>query len=87
MTADIIVDFDTHLKEGRVYLIEVENQIEPTGDDDQTFHRIDVYVVATSSELACYIVSQMYPDALSLIYSKEPIGEYDYAARRHRSNL
>lgn len=87
MIADLIVDFDTHIKQGRVYLVEVELEIPDAPDDVPSSITADVYVIATHHTLATYIVSQMYPDALSLSCSTESIGEYEYAARRNRSIL
>lgn len=83
----MIVDFDTHIKQGRVYLVEVELEIPDAPDDVPNCITADVYVVATHHTLATYIVSQMYPDALSISCSTDPIGEYEYAARRNRSIL
>ena len=85
--SDLIIDFETLLKQGRVYLVEIDLELQDTPDDVPNSINADVYVVATSSDLAHFIASQLYPDYISLAVNETPITEYEYAARRNRSVL
>lgn len=85
--SDLIVDFDSHLKSGHVYLVEVNMPLQDSPDDVPDDITADVYVVATSYYQAQYIAQTMYPDASCVSVYEDPVSEYDYAARRNRSIL
>lgn len=73
MSADLHCDFEYHLRKGHVWRVEVEIPIEPAGPDDVDFLQLSVDVVATSQNLAQYIVQELHPDCLSLCVSDEPL--------------
>lgn len=88
MTADITHDFEAHLRNGNVYLVEVQMGWED--EDSEPGHGTidyDVFLVAANGAQAHYIATTMYPDALSYAYSEDPIDEFTYVSRRHRSYL
>ena len=87
MMSDMIIDFENHLKNGKVYLVEVALPLQDAPEDVPSYINADVYVVATSPHLAQYIVHTMYPDAESSSAYPEPVTEYEYAARRNRGIL
>lgn len=87
MIADLVIDFEHHLKRGAVYLVEVELPWQDAPDEAPSSITADVYVVAVNHDQAQYIVSTMYPDYASISVHHEPITEYEYAARRNRSIL
>ena len=88
MIADIIVDMEQHVRDGHVYLVEVEL---PWHDEnaEPSYGAIsyDLYLIATSSHQASYIASCLYPAADGIFVNDEPITQYQYAARRNRSIL
>lgn len=73
MSADLHCDFEYHLQKGNVWRIEVEIPIEPAGPDDVDFLQLSVDVVATSQNLAQYIVQELHPDCLSIVVPDEPL--------------
>jgi hypothetical protein len=85
--SDLIIDFDNHLKNSKVYLVEIELPLQDTPDDVPSSITADVYVVANSYYQAQYIVQAMYPDCEGVSVYEEPITEYEYAARRNRGIL
>lgn len=85
--SDLIIDFESSLKHGNVYLVEVELPWQDAPDEAPSTITADVYVVAANLDLAQYIVSVMYPDYESISVYHEPITEYEYAARRNRGVL
>lgn len=87
MMSDLIIDFDSSLKHGHVYLVEVEMPLQDHPDDVPISISADVYLVARNYYQAQYIAQSMYPDALGISVYEEPISEYEYAARRNRSVL
>lgn len=87
MMSDLIVDFDNSLRNGHVYLVEVELPWQDAPDEAPSSITADVYVVAANYYQAQYIVQSMYPDASGMSVNEEPITEYEYAARRNRSML
>ena len=87
MMSDLIIDFDNSLKNGYVYLVEVEMPLQDAPDEAPNSITADVYVVANNHDLAQYIVATMYPDHSSISVYHEPITEFEYAARRHRGVL
>ena len=87
MISDLIIDFANHLKNARVYLVELQLELQDAPDDVPISISADVYVVANSYYQAQYIANTMYPDVLSIAVHENPITEYEYAARRNRSLL
>ena len=88
MIADVSVDFETHLKNGNVYLVELELPWEDDNAEPSSgCINYDVFLIAKSGAQAHYIATTLYPDALSYVYSDEPIDEYTYVSRRNRSLL
>jgi len=87
MMSDLVIDFESHLKHGSVYLVEVELPWQDHPDEAPSTIFTDVYVIAISFDQAQYIVSTMYPDYESISVNHEPITEFEYAARRNRSIL
>ena len=85
--SDLIIDFDHHLKNARVYLVELDLEYQDAPDDVPSSIGVDVYVVANSHYQAQYIANTMYPDVLSIAVHETPITEYEYVARRNRSIL
>lgn len=87
MMSDLIIDFDNHLKNGHVYLVELDLPWQDHPDEAPSSITADVYVIASNYYLAQYIANTMYPDVLSIHVYEDPITEYAYAARRNRSIL
>lgn len=87
MMSDLIIDFENHLKNGRVYLVELELPLQDAPDDAPNMITADVYIIANSLDQAQYIATTMYPDYESVGVYHEPVTEYEYAARRNRSVL
>lgn len=87
MIADLIVDFDSSLRTGNVYLVEVEMPLLDHPDDVPSSITADVYLIASSWFQAQYIARTLYPDSLGISVYEEPISEYNYAARRNRNIL
>ncbi len=87
MMSDMIVDFENSLKNGYVYLVEVELPMQDAPEDVPNSIIADLYLVASSWYQAQYIAQTMYPDAASVSVYEEPVNEFDYAARRNRSIL
>ena len=87
MTADLIVDFDNHLKHGSVYLVEFELEWQDHPDDAPNTITVDDYFIAPNPDLAQYIITTLYPECIGIFVHEEPITEYAYAARRNRSIL
>lgn len=73
MKHDINVSWNQHLKNGNVWKVSVELAIQDGPDDNPTYYTVSVDVVAPNRDLACYIVSTMYPDYESMSCSDEPI--------------
>lgn len=87
MMSDIVIDFDNHLKNGRVYLVEIETEYQDAPDDQLCTILIDMYVIANSYYMAQFIANSIYPDVAGIHVHEYPIDEYAYAARRNRSIL
>jgi hypothetical protein len=85
--SDLIIDFDDHLKNGRVYLVELDLEYQDAPDDVPSSISVDLYTIANSYYQAQYIANVMYPDVLSISVHETPITEYEYAARRNRGIL
>jgi len=73
MKHDVIVDWEQHLKNGHVWQIEIELPMQDQPEDEPNFLSVAVNVVAPTRDLACYIVSTMYPDYESMCSSEEPL--------------
>jgi len=87
MMSDMIIDFENHLKNGKVYLVEVALPLQDAPEDVPSYITADVYVVANNSHQALYIVNCMYPDNDGATTDDGPVTEYEYAARRNRGIL
>jgi hypothetical protein len=87
MMSDLIIDFDNSLKNGHVYLVELELPWQDHPDEAPNSITADIYLVASNWYQAQYIAQTMYPDAYGISVLEEPITEYEYAARRNRSVL
>jgi hypothetical protein len=84
MIADLIVDFDTHLTNGRVYLVELELPLQDAPDDVPSTLNVDYYVIANNHVQAMYFANSAYPDATGVFVHEEPVTPEEYAARRNR---
>ena len=73
MKHDMIVGWDQHLKSGHVWRIEIELPMQDQLKDEPNFLSVAVDVVAPTRDLACYIVSAMYPDYESMCSRDEPV--------------
>jgi len=73
MKHDMIVGWRQHLNNGNVWKIEIELPMQDTPGDDIYYYSVDVYVIAPTRDLACYITTTMYPDYESMCSSDEPI--------------
>ena len=73
MSSDVIVGWKQHIKKGNVWKVEIELPMQDTPGDDIYYYNVEVYVVAPTRDLACYIVSTMYPDYESMCSSEEPV--------------
>lgn len=87
MTADMIVDFDTHLTNGRVYLVELELPYQDEAEDAPSVINVDYYVIANNAIQAVYFANSAYPDAVGVHYEEDPITPEQYAARGNRGLL
>jgi hypothetical protein len=77
MTADLHIDYDAHLRSGRVWRVEVELPLEDAPDDVPNVIDVTVDVVAPNRDLAQYIAATIYPEYLSLCIDDEPISGLD----------
>ena len=73
MQPDMIVSWDNHLKHGNIWRIDVELPMQDAPDDAPNWLNVCVDVVAPTSNLAQYIVQEMYPDAMSIVTPDEPL--------------
>ncbi len=73
MTADLHVDYDVHLRSGRVWRVQLELPVE--GEPYCVYVSVDV--VAPNRDLAQYIAATIYPEYLSLCIDDEPISGPD----------
>jgi hypothetical protein len=88
MIADIIHDFDSHLDSGHVWLVELELEWSDENSEPSTgWYNVDTYVIAPNRDLAQYITTTLYPDALSYIINDQPITREGYVTRRDRSRV
>lgn len=81
MTADLIIDYDVHLRSGRVWRVEVEvplsDNVDELPEDVPTTISVAVDVVAPTRDLAQYIAATMYPTYTSLCIDEEPLSPND----------
>jgi len=73
MKPDMIVGWEQHLKNGNVWRIEIQLPMQDSPEDQKNWVDVAVDVVAPTRDLACYIVSTMYPDYDSMCSNDEPI--------------
>jgi len=73
MKPDTIVGWEQHLKNGNVWVVEVELAMQDGDSDIQRVYNVCVDVVAPNRDLAQYIVATMYPEYASLSVSDEPL--------------
>ena len=69
---DMIVGWEQHLKNGNLWRGEVELSMQGGDTDEQLYYNVAVDVVASTPELAQYIVTTMYPDYASVSVPDEP---------------
>ncbi len=73
MKCDMIVSWDKHLKNGNLWRVNVELPMQDAPEDAPNWLDVAVDVVAPNRDLACYIVSTMYPDYESMVSNDEPL--------------
>ena len=73
MSADMIVDYEAHLKSGRVWRVDISLPMQDCPEDNPDFLNVSVDVIAPNRDLAQYIVSVMYPDYDSLSIPDDPL--------------
>ena len=73
MQPDMTISWDQHLKHGNVWQVEVELAMQGGDTDEQLYYNVAVDVVASTPELAQYIVTTMYPDYESICVDDEPV--------------
>lgn len=73
MQPDMIVSWDSHLKHGNVWRIDIELPMLDAPDDAPNHLDVCVDVVAPTKNLAQYIAQEMYPDYLSIVIPDEPL--------------
>ena len=67
---DAVIDYDKHLSNGDVYRVTIRLPL--SNEDNEVLHyTVGVDLIATSSELARYIASTMYPEYDSISVSHE----------------
>ncbi len=86
MTADFVIDFESHLKRGDVYKVELQLPYE-LADGSGGYFDYDVYLVAQNANQAHYLANCMYPDAVSVAWSDDPITSGEYDSRRNTSKV
>ena len=72
MQPDMTISWEQHLKHGNVWQVEVELAMQGGDTDEQLYYNVAVDVVASTPELAQYIVTTMYPDYASVSVPDEP---------------
>ena len=54
---DVVIDYQDHLeKRGHVWRVEIELAMQDTPGDDYQYYRVEVHVIATTRDLASYII-------------------------------
>ena len=74
MKPDMTISWDEHLKNGKVWQVEVELAMQGGESDEQLYYSVTVDVVSPTQALAQYIVATMYPEHASIIIDDEPVG-------------
>ena len=74
MKPDMIVGWEQHLKNGNVWVVEVELAMQDGDSDMQRIYTVCVDVVAPNRDLAQYIATTMYPDYTSICIDDKPFG-------------
>jgi|694.fasta_scaffold14405_31 hypothetical protein len=87
MIADLVIDFESHLKHNKVWLVQIDLPLQDAPEDVPSSITADVYVIASNRNQAVYIAQSMYPDCFDTCIGERPVTEYEYAARRNRSIL
>lgn len=87
MTADMIVDFESHLDHGKVWLVSLELPMQDAPDDVPDFLDVDLYVTADSIDHAQYLACCMYPDNIGCSINEQPVTKEEYANRGNRGIL
>ena len=77
MTADLVIDYDVHLRSGRVWRVELDLPLEDAPEDVPSTLSVAVDVVSPTRDLAQYIAATMYPDYISLCIDDEPLSGSD----------
>ncbi len=85
MIADMIVDFESHLKHGKVWLVSLQLPMQDAPEDVPDFLDVDLYVTADSIHHAQYLACCMYPDNIGCSIKEEPVTIEQYADRGNRS--
>jgi hypothetical protein len=73
MTADLHIDYETHLGCGRVWRVEVEIPLKDAPEDVPPFLDVTVDVIAPNRDLAQYIAATMFPEYSSISIHDEPL--------------
>ena len=73
MTADLVIDYDVHLRSGRVWRVELELPLEDAPEDVPSTLSVAVDVVSPTRDLAQYIAATMYPDYSYIVAPDEPL--------------
>ena len=71
MKPDVTISWDSHLKNGDVWAVEVELAMRDE-NDLQHIYTVEVHIVAPNQALAQYIVATMYPENEGIFVSDEP---------------
>ena len=77
MTADLVIDYDVHLRSGRVWRVELELPLEDAPEDVPSVISVAVDVVSPTRDLAQYIAATIYPEYISLCIDDEPLSPSD----------
>ncbi len=85
MIADLIIDFDSHLKHGKMWLVELQLPLQDAPEDVPSCIDVDLYLAANNQHQAMYIAQCMYPDNVGCSCNDDPVTEEIYASRRNRS--
>ena len=77
MTADLVIDYDVHLRSGRVWRVELDLPLEDAPEDVPSSISVTVDVVAPNRDLAQYVAATLYPSYSSLCIDDEPLSGSD----------
>jgi len=73
MTADLYIDYETHLGCGRVWQIDLQIPLKDAPEDVPNSLDVTVDVVAPNRDLAQYIAATMFPEYSSILIPDEPL--------------